>query len=591
MELNWIVAFRSRSSLRSYTCLAIMMSSAVASTGCTFDSDRWKRLDLGVEATAPAGASSASHRDTIGASAFYEGMAAMRVSGYGLVVGLGRNGSTDCPKRIFDRLVQDIEKQFRSGPTLVGSTRITPGQLIRDPDTAVVMVRGDIMPGTTTGTHFDVAVSAIPGTDARSLRGGRLYTCELDYSVATSPDRVRHSGRTLALAAGPVFLNPFAFDDDAATTSNPLEGYTIGGGVVTQDRRVRLVLTEPSYSRAVQVERRINAKYPGQAKVADAISPSFIKIRIPKESHGDTEHFLLLLRHLFLPQRPGFVADRCRELATEIVRPDAPHGAIALCLEGIGPAALPTLGSLYSHHRDYVSFHAAAAGLRLEDHVAVEVMALHAADPDSPFRFQAVRALGRASKMGTAATPLRRLLDDEDPRVRVAAYEELARRHDMSLQTTTVGGDNFLLEVVQTSRRPMIYAKRSGERRIVVFGTELNCITPVFYMSVDGALTINAADPNDTKLTLVRKSPLSGSVSPPIPCSRDVLDMIELIGGEPEEHNGTVTGLGLDYGSIVHVLHTLCNDNVINADFILEEENAAELFGPARRNRRPESEL
>ena len=53
-----------------------------------------------------------------------------------------------------------------------------------------------------------------------------------------------------------------------------------------------------------------------------------------------------------------------------------------------------------------------------------------------------------------AATPLRRLLDDEDPRVRIAAYEELTARRDLAVQSRPVGVDNFLLELAPSSRRP-----------------------------------------------------------------------------------------------------------------------------------------
>ena len=50
-------------------------------------------------------------------------------------------------------------------------------------------------------------------------------------------------------------------------------------------------------------------------------------------------------------------------------------------------------------------------------------------------------------------------------------------------------------------------------------------------------------------------------------------------------------GLGLDYGAVVRALYYLCQDHAINAKFILEQPNAAELFGPARPAGRPESEL
>jgi len=55
--------------------------------------------------------------------------------------------------------------------------------------------------------------------------------------------------------------------------------------------------------------------------------------------------------------------------------------------------------------------------------------------------------------------------------------------------------------------------------------------------------------------------------------------------------NGEAVGLGLDYGAVVRALYYLCQDHAVNAKFILEQPNAAELFGPARPAGRPESEL
>ena len=49
--------------------------------------------------------------------------------------------------------------------------------------------------------------------------------------------------------------------------------------------------------------------------------------------------------------------------------------------------------------------------------------------------------------------------------------------------------------------------------------------------------------------------------------------------------------LGLDYGAVVRALYFLCRDGCINEKFMLEQPNPAEMFGPARPQGRPESEL
>ncbi len=571
---------------RSKTLTIFLLSLAV---GCVTERENKAKLDVGmVQADNPL-ARSAAYRDTIGAYTYYEGMGPMRVRGYGLVVGLGKNGSADCPKPIYDRLVQSLYKHHRFSSSIVGVKNISPEQLIADVDTAVVLVQGEIPPAAVEGLRFDVGVMALPGTQTKSLRGGRLFTADLEVFREVSPS-ASIAGQVLALAAGPVFLNPFA-EGDAATKSNPLEGIVVGGGFVTKARRVRLVLTQASYPLARRIQDRINSQFGGATKVADAISPSFIQIHVPQEYSDDTAHFLSLVRSLYLPRDPAFEGTRAAALAEEILHPTAPHAQIAQCFEGLGRVALPKLNELYVHNKDYVSFHAAVAGLRLGDHVACDCLVVHAAKVDGDFRYQAIRALAEAKGMGAAAVALRKLLHDNDPRVQIAAYEALVKRGDPTIESMPIASDNFVLDHIPEASSNFIYVKRTGSRRIALFGGDLQCSPPVLYRAPDGSVTINAA-PGDEKLTVLRSVVSSGSVSPSIPAPRALPPLIRLLGNEAGvAPGGATTGLGLDYGAVVRALYYLCQDHAVNAKFILEQPNAAELFGPAQLAGRPESEL
>lgn len=578
--------------LRSGRNLAFAMLLFESLAGCKpfiWEREDRRLVDPGVAIGESALARSAAYRDTIGARAYYEGMRPLRVRGYGLVVGLGKNGSRDCPQVVFEGLVQTMHKQRHTTGRVVGVEQLTPEQLIVDEDTAVVVVQGDIPPAALRGTTFDVTVRALPGTRTESLRGGRLYTSELRVFKPGSQGRAI-AGRVLARASGPVFMNPFS-GDRAATKSSPLYGTVVGGGAVTESRRVRLVLFEASHRWARRIQDRINDYVPGAERVADAISPSFVNVRIPEAYRGDEGHFLALIRHLYLSQDPQLQAARARALAEEVVAPGAPHARIALAFEGLGQVALPVLGKLYSHPRDYVSFHAAVAGLRLGDYIAGDAIALCARNELSPFRFPAIRALSAARDVGGTGVVLRDLLNDADPRVRVAAYEALTARRDSTIRSIRVGGDNFILDEVPTSRPPSIYAKRSGARRLALFGGELSCTPPVLYRSEDGTLTITAGT-NATELTLLRVVLPSGTSSPPIPAPFNLRDLVILLGTKAGvDLSGRVTGLGLDYGAVVAALYHLSQQGSLNAEFVLEQPNAAELFGPPTPPGRPESEL
>lgn len=555
---------------------------------CTVAREDLTRVDLGVEPMRSPLAESAAFRDTIGSFAYYEGLRPMIVRGYGLVVGLGKNGSADCPREVRDRLLQSIYKQYRFTSHTVGDRVISPERMIDDLDTAVVIVQGQIPPAAAGGSRFDVAVLALPGTQTKSLRGGRLYTAELDVFNITPSGPV--FGRTLARAAGPLFINPFGESGDA-TRSNPLEASIPGGATVIEDRRVRLVLGQPSYNLAQRIQDRVNAHFPGRERVADAISPSFVQIRVPEEFRDDSSHFLALVRSLYLSRDPAFEQQRAQQLAEELSRPDGSHAEITLALEGLGRRAIPVLSRLYESKADHVTFHAAAAGLRLDDHVAVDVMSAHAADPNSRYRMQAIRALRDARGLAAASGPLRKLLDDEDSRVRIAAYEALVARNDPTVVTTAFGGDSFALDSATSQRGNLIHLRRANERRIGLIGRDFRITPPLLYRAPDGSLMIDGKEGEDA-LSVVRVVPSTNAMSPPVRVPPEVPALLALLGREPGVgEDETPTGFGMDYASVARAIQQLCRDGAINAEFVLEQPNLGALLGPNQPQGRPESEL
>ena len=556
--------------------------------GCSFIWEREDRsqLSTGVDPIDSPLAHSAAYRDTIGALTYYQGRGAMHVRGYGLVAGLGSNGTTTCPKRIYDKLIQTLYKHEKKTGSKIGVRSITPEEFIRDRDTAVVVVEGLIPAAATMGTPFELTVRAIPGTETKSLLGGRLHLTDLRIFRPLGGSVVR-TGKVLAKASGPVFSNPFS-GGGGATRVSALRGTVVGGGVTTEARRISLVLARPSYGMAKRIQDRINSQFGADHRVADATSPSFVRIHIPPKYAKDQAHFLSLLRGLFLSRDPAFVAVRAAALAEEIVKPDAPHALISVAFESLQRPALAELNRLYTHELDHVSFYAAAAGIRLEDHVAADAMAIHAEDPDCDFRFPAIRAMGQARGMAGARQTLRRLLDDQDPRVRIAAYEQLVELSDRAIITRKIGRENFYLDLVPSEGKPFIYTKRTGTRRVALFGRNIRCDPPAFYASPDGAIIINAAL-GAPHIDLIRAG-RNGTSSPPVPVQTDCAELIRLMGTDARVEGDKVVGLGLDYSAIVRALYHLAQDGSISAEFVLEQQGAAELLGPIRKQGRRETE-
>jgi len=574
-----------------FLVMMLAIACTLGTTGCgpfIWEKVSDKPVDLGVAPHAGQWSNSAAVRDTIGALAFYDGTAGIRVRGYGLVIGLGENGSRECPKRVREQLVEMLYKQRFSVPAEIGEKQATPEQLIDSRHTAVVMVQGTVSIANSMGRPFDVTVTALPGTQTKSLMGGLLATTDLQIFRRSAGKTI--SGKVLARANGPLFLNPFA-GGDAATKISPLQATVLGGGKALMHRELRLVLSSPSYLWVRKIQERINAKFPADPPIAKAISPSFIKLTIPHDYADDTGHFLSLVRATFLSADPRFEAVRTQQLGQELVSENAPHALISLAMESIGQTALSVLSKLYAHPKPHVRFYAAMAGLRLGDHIAADSIALIAQDPLDPNRFNAIRALGGAKGMAVARFALRRLLNDEDPRIQIAAYEALSDHADTAITRQRVGADNFVLDHIPSARSTFIYAKRTQSRKIVLFGEKLLCNPPIFYRSPNGSLTINAQS-SDKNLTLLRRVTSTGRVSPPVIASRDLDELIMLLGSQAgigAHHK--IVGLGLDYSTVVRAIYHLCTDGAINARLMWEQPNVAELFGPARPTGRPESEL
>jgi flagellar basal body P-ring protein FlgI len=580
---------RIRDSVKRFLPVGALAFLTLLTPACNFvwETDDRQRFDLGVDPIVSPWADSPVYGETIGSVAYFQGMKSIAVRGYGVVVGLGENGSRDCPDQIYKQLIDRLRKRHDFESPIVGEPSLSPERMLRSRDTAVVLVRGEIPPSAPAGTRFDISVSALPGTRTKSLRGGRLYTTELQMFRITGPSSTL-AGRTLAEGRGPVFTNPFT-GDDVATQADPRFGTVLGGGIVKEDRRLRLVLIEPSYATARRVQDRINSQFGEDYDIAEATSPSYVELTIPPYFRRDVGHFLSLVRALYMTQDSTFEAQRVRALREQLARPDAPHGDIALCFEGIGRESLAVLDELYTDERPYVNFHAAVAGIRLGDYLAAHTLAMHAEDPQSYFRFQAIRALGTAAGMGKAATTLRDLLEDEDPRVRVAAYEALLDRGDFATVSIPVGEDNFVLDYVPYGNDRFVYAKRSGRQRLALFGQNLHCVTPLFYRAPDGAITL-VGNPDADHLTVTRVTP-DGSVSPPLHAPTDLAELLRFLGRAPTPRGSEVLGVGLDYAAVVRTLYYLCDAGHVNARFMLEQPNTLELFGPGLPPERPETEF
>ncbi len=100
------------------------------------------------------------------------------VQGYGVIVGLGKSGSKEVPPHL-EKYLSKFMLRKHVGSYRMGTEAVSPRRLLRDLDTAVVLLGAAIPPGAPIGSSFDVFVVAPPPTQTQSLAGGILMPTEM----------------------------------------------------------------------------------------------------------------------------------------------------------------------------------------------------------------------------------------------------------------------------------------------------------------------------------------------------------------------------------------------------------------------------
>ncbi len=526
---------------------------------------------------------------TIGAQSYLGSSEMQRLRGFGLVVGLGENGSSDCPTAVRDYLVEYITKQL--GPRIPGARReLSPSALIDSLDSAAVEVTGYVHAAAPHGSRFDLFVEALPGTSTKSLEGGLLIPCELRQFDASASGTGLMAGTVLGEAEGGVFVDMPAGD---AEPGSERRGVVLGGGRSKVDGSARLLLISPSYTAARRLERRILERFGQRPPVAEAMSKGYIELKTPSAYADRPARFIELVTHLYVDGSPGFLDQRMRDLAALLVSDATQRDHISLVWEAAGRTSIPRFQPLYTHADAGVRYYAARAGLRLGDSTAVPILAELAASPSSEFRLSATRELGD-SDLPQAAGRLVTLLDAEDQDVRIAAYEGLLLHRHPSVRSRVFPSAlaqsqlNFVLDVVASHAKPMIYVRRSRMPRIAVFGEKLAMTMPLFYSHPDDSVTVNAVDASGDVSVFSKRG---GKMSDPINVPPRVAELIAALADVPtKDDDGRVRGVGSSYSRVVQILAALTRDDTIHAPLILEQAGAVDASVPLLPPDRPEAE-
>ena len=507
----------------------------------------------------------------------------MAVTSFGLAVNLRYPGDTRAPVPVREWMIKEMYRQgFGKATGYSDLRRLQPEQVLQDKRVAVVMVGAYVPPGARVGQRTDVVVQALPGSDTASLAGATLYQCELRLLGANALNPGGSVNAHIA-ARGPVFINP-AFALEVPTIAGAGEnragsrvGTILGGGVCTTDRPIHLRLRTPQWNVAKLVEQIVNERFQtvadkpranGQGMcVAEAQDEGYINLYVPAKYQKNWEHFVAVVNHIYLTVNPAAAAMKARELVAEAQKPEALLADISYALEALGSAAVPYIGELLTHPSPDVAFAAAKAGTYLGDAASEIALGRMAQTDGHPFRVDAIQVLGDVPPSPAVARAVAPCLDADDAQVRIEAYKVLSRIDDARIPNPVMSRkihDSFILDVVESTGKPMVYATRVGEPRLAVFGSRSQIKLPITFAAFDTRLTITQDARKPQLLSLFYRGeelqePIA-ALSRPL-----IVELAARLGG------GSDDKFRFSYGEVVAMLQTMADTGKVASSFVLQD--------------------
>jgi len=622
-----------RQGLITSMLLVTVIAASLSTTGCGENWRRWKdrkkpipkqqisRSTISRDIPTPL-------RGTVGAEARITGVQRTLISGIGFVVGLNGTGGLTIPEQYAAHLEREMG---RNGVTIANDranskiARMSPRQLLRDRNTAAVIVQAAIPAGAREGETFDIYVRAI---NATSLEGGQLWTTEMRIGPPSAFGNPQ--ARILAKSKGPIFLNPFAEPGGEFDGITRDVGRVLDGGVVTFPTKIEIILDNPSHQRARQIVSAINSAFPSaysdKEPTARGKDESLILVSIPSRFLEKREEFIDLLAHVTIDQ--SYPEIYARKYATTLKAQPYLAGDMSLCLQALGERAIPFLSDLYDHPEAAPRLSALRAGAALGDARVVKPLRAIAQDVNSKYRTDAMYLMSSVDDSILVDTTLRELLSSPELSVRIEAYENLMKRATSVRRSrlakmfrennngtiasasqievlsrvwvpmdplrgvgrTLIEG-KFFLDIVPYGE-PLIYVTQQDEPRIVLFGENLSLSKPLLASAWSDRLML-IAESTDTPIRLYYRDDIARKTLTMEDVPERLPDLIEFFAHTPTPENPQA-GLGFSYSQVVGALYEIYNDQGVIAAFTTEEDRLlADLLGSMQSEEitmRPESD-
>lgn len=548
-------------------------------------------------------------RNTVGAEVTIGGTEPVLVSGYGFVVGLHGTGGEPLPERIAATMERQLGLNGISranplpGLEAPDGQGLSPRDLLRHPDTAVVIVQAAIPPGAPVGTRFDLAIEAI---NASSLEGGRLWTTEL--RLGPPAPLGGYTTKRLAAGNGEVFQNPFRQPGSTDVTA----ARVMDGGVVTEPFDLIIQLDAPSHARARQMASAINSRFPPDdgTPTARGVSDAAVALHVPFAYADRPDVFLQIINHL--PIDWQYRKEYARRYVEGIQADPTLARDLSWCL--VACNEVEPIRELYDSSDIAVLLASLEAGAELNDPLAGEPLRRLGERGPIGVRAEAIRLLGVVPGGATVDLFLRDQASSPDLVIRAAAYDSLARRAEAvqiagrTAATASASRDNrpSARQVRDESRyylsgsslqgiarrpimgqlgaepvltldwapfgSPLVYVTMHSQPKITLFGESVKLRGPLMMSAWNDRLMI-ASDPELPEFRVYFRHPRTGAATI-WKFSGDVAELIAFMARQPVDGEDR-PGLSLSYSEIVGALAAIHQAGGLAADFTTERDRLA----------------
>jgi hypothetical protein len=437
-----------------------------------------------------------------------QSLSPVRVDTVGLVTGLHGTGSDPAPSPQREALLEEMRTRSVANPNAV----------LKSGDVSLVMVEAILPAGVQKGDRVDVDVRVLSRSETTSLRGGYLLEARLAEMVILQQV---HRGELLALAQGPVMIDPTA--DPKKDPVLMCRGRVLGGGVAWKSRPLGLVLKSGHHNVvdegppdeaeikarlhstvfnsqvATAINRRFNTFRNGiKTGVAKAKTDQYIELQVHPRYKDDIPRYVNVIRAIPLKESQTERMQRMTILQQRLLDP-ALAAETAIQLEAIGPEAAETLLHGLSSPYAEVRFYAAEALAFLDRREAAAPLGQIARD-EPAFRVFALAALSTMQEYA-AYEQLRELLAVPSAETRYGAFRALWAMNDRDafVRGETPGGQ-FHYHLLDVGGPSMIHVRASRLPEIVVFGPGQRLLTPLA-LSAGNAIMITSSGGNEISVS------------------------------------------------------------------------------------------